>query len=524
MTTTGRPAPTPQDTPLALTDTPPPVTVTDLEIGLPDGPTLLHSTSLSLRAGQITALTGPSGSGKTTLLRAIIGDLPQGAQVLSGSVEALGQDVFTLAPDALRTLRRHRIAYVGQDPGSALNPRMSARRLIAEVATDPSPEAVAALMTECLLPEGLAHHRPGALSGGQQRRLALARALARRPDVLLLDEPTAGLDTALRDEIAGLLHHLATHRGIAIILACHDPHVVDTCADTVTTLSAPTTAASTAAVPTAAVPTAAVPTTAAPAHGGPPRRADRSRAPRPPTSPTDGLRAEGLQVAFTHKGHTHQALQDANFHAPAGTSTGIIGPSGCGKTTLLRTLAGLRSMDAGTLTWNGRPLPANARKRNRDQQRRIQLVPQNPLGALNPARTIGASLARPMQLHRTVGKSEMPERVRELLDDVGLPGDFARRYPHELSGGQRQRASIARALATEPDLLLCDEVTSALDPATATAVMELLTDLRTQRRLTLVLVSHELDLVTAYTDTIHLLHEGRVHPAERSEGIATVEV
>ncbi|REK85762.1 ABC transporter ATP-binding protein [Streptomyces inhibens] len=504
MTTTGRPAPTPQDTPLALTDTLPPVTVTDLEIGLPDGPTLLHSTSLSLCAGQITALTGPSGSGKTTLLRAIIGDLPQGAQVTSGSVEALGQDVFTLTPDALRTLRRHRIAYVGQDPGSALNPRMNARRLIAEVATDPSPEAVAALMTECLLPDGLAHHRPGALSGGQQRRLALARALARQPDVLLLDEPTAGLDTALRDEIAGLLRHLATHRGIAIILACHDPHVVEACADTVTTLSAPT--------------------TAAPARGGPPRRADRPQAPGPATSPTDGLRAEGLQVAFTHKGHTHRALQDANFHAPAGTSTGIIGPSGCGKTTLLRTLAGLRSMDAGTLTWNGRPLPANARKRNRDQQRRIQLVPQNPLGALNPARTIGASLARPMQLHRTVSKSEMPERVRELLDDVGLPGDFARRYPHELSGGQRQRASIARALATEPDLLLCDEVTSALDPATATAVMELLTDLRTQRRLTLVLVSHELDLVTAYTDTIHLLHEGRVHPAERREGIAAAEV
>ncbi|MET7802105.1 ABC transporter ATP-binding protein [Streptomyces decoyicus] len=495
MTTTGRAAPTPRTTSPAMTDSLPPVTVTDLAIGLPDGPVLLQNTGLSLRTGRITALTGPSGSGKTTLLRALIGDLPSEAQVTSGSVEVLGQDVFTLAPDALRALRRHRIAYVGQDPGSALNPRMTAGQLIAEVATDPAPQAVAALMTECRLPAGLAHHRPGALSGGQQRRLALARALARHPDVLLLDEPTAGLDSALRDEIVALLRRLATDRGIAVILACHDPQVVEACADTVITLRAPAHAA----------------------PGAPVRRTGRSRTPGPPAAPDDGLRAARLDVAFTHRGHTHQALKEADFHAPPGSATGLIGPSGSGKTTLLRTLAGLQKPDAGTLTWNGRPLPATARKRNRDQQRRIQLIPQNPLGALNPARTIGASLTRPLQLHRTVSRSEMPARVGELLDDVGLPADFAGRYPHELSGGQRQRASIARALATDPDLLLCDEVTSALDPTTATAVMELLTRLRAERRLTLVLVSHELDLVTAYTDSVHMLREGRVHLAGERE-------
>ncbi|WP_328686934.1 ATP-binding cassette domain-containing protein [Streptomyces caniferus] len=493
MTTTGRPTPLPQDPSPATADTPQPVTVTDLAIGLPDGPPLLQRTSLGLRTGRITALTGPSGSGKTTLLRALIGDLPPGARLTSGSVEVLGQDVFALAPDALRALRRHRLAYVGQDPGSALNPRMTAARLIAEVAADPTPRAVAALMSECRLPEELAHHRPGALSGGQQRRLALARALARHPDVLLLDEPTAGLDTALRDEIAGLLRRLATHRGLAVVLACHDPHVVEACADTVLTFRAP------AAPPSGT--------------GVSLRKTRRPRVPDAPAAPADGLRAARLEVAFTHKGHTHQALKQADFHVPTGSATGIIGPSGSGKTTLLRTLAGLQKPDAGTLTWNGRPLPAQARRRNREQQRRIQLVPQNPLGALNPARTIGASLTRPLQLHRTVGRSEMPARVGELLDDVGLPGDFAARYPHELSGGQRQRASIARALATDPDLLLCDEVTSALDPATATAVMELLTRLRAERRLSLVLVSHELELVTAYTDSVHLLDEGRVRMA-----------
>jgi peptide/nickel transport system ATP-binding protein len=505
MTTTRHPATPadriPRDGRTDLPDAPPPVTVTGLGIALPDGPALLRTSSLTVRAGTITALTGPSGSGKTTLLRALVGDLPHGARVTSGTVSVLGQDVFALAPDALRALRRHRVAYVGQDPGSALNPRMRAGRLIAEAAADRSPTAVAALMAECRLPETLVHHRPGALSGGQQRRLALARALARRPAVLLLDEPTAGLDNALRDEIAGLLRRLATDRGVAIVLACHDPRLVEACADAVTVLGAP---AGTPGNPS-----------------GPPDRPARTGLPAPAAVPAaDGLRATDLSVAFTHQGHTHHALRDADFHAPAGTATGIIGPSGSGKSTLLRTLAGLQTPVSGTLTWHGEPLPVPARKRSRDQQRRIQLVPQNPLGALNPARTIGASLTRPLQLHRTAGRAERPDRVGRLLDDVGLPRDFADRYPHELSGGQRQRASIARALAAEPDLLLCDEVTSALDPATAVAVMELLTRLRTERRLTLVLVSHELDLIAAYTDTVHRLDAGRIHAAGPSEDVA----
>ncbi|WP_244409976.1 ABC transporter ATP-binding protein [Streptomyces albofaciens] len=490
---------------MAPTDSPPPVTVTDLEIGCGTGPVLLRRTSLGLRRGRITALTGPSGSGKTTLLHALIGDLPYGARVVSGSVEVLGRDVFSLPPAALRNLRRRQVAYVGQDPGSALNPRMTARRLIAELAADRSPEAIGQVMADCRLPGALAHHRPGALSGGQQRRLALARALARRPEVLLLDEPTAGLDAALRDEITALLRRLATEHGLAVVMASHDPYAVESCADTVVTLA------------TGPAPYAP-PTPARPVTG----RRSPAAPPPEPSAAAPGLRAENLHVAFTHRGHTHQALAGAGFHAPTGSATGITGPSGCGKTTLLRTLAGLQVPQSGTLTWDGRPLPAPVRKRGRDMQRRIQFVPQNPLGALNPARTIGATLGRPLRLHRIVGAQETPARVGSLLEAVGLPGDFAHRYPHELSGGQRQRASIARALATEPDLLLCDEITSALDPATAAAVLDLLAHLRATRRLTLVLVSHEVDLIAAYTDTVHVLRHGRVdRPAAPREGAAS---
>ncbi|MFD7234445.1 ABC transporter ATP-binding protein [Streptomyces syringium] len=477
-----------------MTDHPTAVRVTDLAVHLPDGPQLLARTTLTLRRGRVSALTGPSGSGKTTLLRAVIGDLPGGARITSGTVDVLGHDVFALPADRLRHLRRHRVAYVGQDPGSALNPRMRVRRLVAETAVDPSPRAVLDLLAECRLPTGagLPDRRPGTLSGGQQRRVALARALAREPEVLLLDEPTAGLDTALRDEIADLLCRLAATRNLAVVLACHDPELVERCADDVIDLG------------TARAP-AARPAVPAPRRPGTERPAADSAA-----APGSGLAAHGIEVGFTQSRRTHRALAGVDFAAAAGTAAGIVGPSGSGKTTLLRVLAGLQRPAAGTLTLDGRPLPATARARDRDRQRRIQLVPQNPLGALNPTRTIGATLARPLRLHRTTPKPGIAGRVTELLHDVGLPADFAGRYPHELSGGQRQRASIARALAAEPDVLLCDEVTSALDPDTATAIMELLTRLRGERGLTLVLVSHELHLVAAYTDTVHILGEGHV--------------
>ncbi|WP_326612604.1 ATP-binding cassette domain-containing protein [Streptomyces scopuliridis] len=470
------------------TDTSAPlVTVTGLSVRVPGGPVLLPPTSLTVHAAQITALTGVSGSGKTTLLRALLGHLPAGAAIASGTLDVLGHDIPVLAPEALRELRRTRLAYVGQDPGSTLNPRMRVRQLIAETATDPSERAVLGLLREVRLPtdDGLPDRRPTAISGGQQRRVALARALARTPEILLLDEPTAGLDPALRDEIAQLLRHLATTRGLAIVMACHDPELVASCADRVVRLSAP--APARARVP--------APRTASPA-GIPDKAA--------------GIAARSVSVVFPHRGGAQHALDAVDFTAPPGSATGIVGPSGSGKTTLLRVLVGLHRADSGTLTLDGQPLAGTARGRGRAHHRRIQLVPQNPLDALNPSRTVSAALARPLRLHGSLARDRVPGRITELLEQVELPADFARRYPGELSGGQRQRVSIARALATEPDFLLCDEITSALDLDTATGVMELLQRLRTERHMAIALVSHEPHLVAAYTDTVHLLDAGRL--------------
>ncbi|MFG2909133.1 ABC transporter ATP-binding protein [Kitasatospora sp. NPDC048286] len=454
---------------------------TALTITLGDTP-LLAGAALTLTPGRITAVTGPSGAGKTTLLRALVGSLPPGARVTAGSLTVLGHDILTLPPEELRRLRRHRLAFVGQDPGSGLNPRMRVDRLITETAVDRRGVCVPDLLRAVRLPvdEGLERRRTANLSGGQQRRVALARALARRPAILLLDEPTAGLDAALRDDIADLLRDLADCDAIAIALTSHDSDFVARCADDVLALrpARPVATPNTPATPP-------VPGQACVPAG---------------TEPVIEVKALDARVGTGRTRRQVLAGLDLSLHP--GTLTGITGPSGCGKTTLLRTLAGLHRPEAGSITLGGEPLAPSYRRRTRDQRRRIQLVPQNPLGALNPAHTVGATLTRPLRLHFARPADRCGTRVAELLTAVGLTPDHAARYPHELSGGQRQRISIARALAAEPDVLLCDEVTSALDADTADGIMELLRTLRTDQGLAVVLVSHDLPLVSAYADTV----------------------
>ncbi|MFF5370879.1 ABC transporter ATP-binding protein [Streptomyces sp. NPDC013187] len=463
------------------------VQVSGLTVAAQNGRLLLDRADLELAPGRVTAVVGPSGCGKTTLLRAVTGTLPPDTERTAGTVTVLGQDPLTLPAPALRTLRRHRLAYVGQDPGSGLNPRMSVRRLLAEVAVDGSREAIRAQLSEVRLPVdgGLPDRRIGGLSGGQQRRVALARALARRPAVLLLDEPTAGLDPALRDEIADLLRHLAENHRISVALSCHDTDLVARLADDVVDLTGPRPK-----------------TTPGPRAGDAPAR-----------TPSDGpptLTASGLNAAHTHRGRRVPVLHGIDLALAAGSSLGIVGASGSGKTTLLRTLVGLHRPTAGTVSLDGADLSPTAHRRSREQRRRLQLVPQDPLGTLNPSRTVGTALRRPLLLHRRSGRAEAPTRVLELLDQVGLPAATADRYPHELSGGQRQRVAIARALAADPDVLFCDEVTSALDADTAVAVMDLLTELRDRRGLSLVLVSHDLRLVADRTDSLVVMSEGYV--------------
>ncbi|MGP4001798.1 ABC transporter ATP-binding protein [Streptomyces sp. 8N706] len=486
-------------------DAGPAVRVAGLTVTAAGGSTLLADGALEAMPGRVLALTGPSGSGKTTLLRAVTGLLPAGTSRTAGTVDVLGLDVLACASSELRELRRHRVAYLGQDPGSGLNPRMRVGRLLAETARDGSRADLLALLDEVRLPAApeLLKRRPRELSGGQQRRVALARAIARRPRVLLLDEPTAGLDSALRDEIADLLRHLAAEHRLAVVLSCHDPDLVGRLADEVVELAP---AGSPARRPDLALP---VPVPSA--DGG----RDRGRTGLEETGRADagapvpeGLSARGLTAHLGRRGT--QVLYGVDLDVPHGASVGVVGASGAGKTTLLRTVVGLQRRSGGSVLMDGVPLPPGIRARSREQRRRVQLVPQDPMGALNPAVKVSDALARPLRLHRRCGREAVPGRVAELLDRVGLEAGHADRYPHELSGGQRQRVSIARALAADPNVLVCDEVTSALDRETADAVMDLLMGLRAAQGLALLLVSHDLRLVAERTGTVLVMHDGHV--------------
>ncbi len=459
----------------------PVVAVEGLVTAWVSGAPVLDGVSLEVRAGELLAVTGGSGAGKSTLLRVLVGAMPAGLAVRGGRVEVCGQDVLRATPEELRTLRRERIGFVGQDPARRLNPRMRVRTLLRELAREPGPDAVQALLAELALPAELLRRRPGQLSGGQQRRVAIGRALSRRPTLLLLDEPTAGLDTLLRTELGELLRTLARDRGMAIVLACHDEELVDAIADQVCTLGD--------SVP---VPSPVAPSAKAASGLG------RSVV----------LRGRQLS-AWTDRRHKVPVLEGVDLELASGSALAVVGPSGAGKTTLARVLIGLHPDAEGSLSLHGQPLHPAARRRDSEQRRRLQLVPQDPLGSLNPRRTIGATLARPLTRHGRCSPDRRAGRVAELLDSVGLPAQLADRYPDGLSGGQRQRVAIARALAAEPDVLVCDEITSALDTVTADSIMSLLAGLREQRALSLILISHDLRIVASHTERMLLLQHGR---------------
>ncbi|ABW12956.1 ABC transporter related [Parafrankia sp. EAN1pec] len=516
------------------------VVVTDLSIAAAGGRAVLHRVSCDLPAGGTLAVVGTSGAGKTTFALALVGHLGPGLTRTSGGVTIGGVDVFTRRASRARELRRHRIRYLPQDPAASLTPTMRVSALLSEMIrlvggrrADARARAAAALRAVGLPddPTFLARY-PHQLSGGQRQRLLLALALTGEPDVLVLDEPTANVDPDQAAALLALIEQRRAGRSFSLVLVSHDlaavaalpgaPELVVLDGGRLVERGAPrdvldrprtgpARALSTASRRLSHPPeqaTAQPPAQASPRAAGP----EPGPAAVPSLSPGPDavtLRVAGLRVSTGTARRRAEVLRGVDLTVRRGECVGVVGVSGSGKTTLARAVIGLHPWDGGTVKLGGVPLAPAATDRPPPQRRRIGYVFQDPYTSLNPRRPVGEAVTRAYALAAgDARQGGLGEEVAALLADLGLDPELAARRPERLSGGQRQRFALARALATAPDLLICDEVTSALDPVSASAICGLVRGLVTERGLAAVFISHDRGAVGAVADQVRELRDG----------------
>ncbi|MGW0519498.1 ABC transporter ATP-binding protein [Crossiella sp. NPDC003009] len=469
--------------------------VTDLVITGLAGRRLVDGLSFAVAEGEVVALVGRSGSGKTTAALALLGHLRPGLSVHSGIVRVAGTDMF--ADPSAHDLRGQVISYLGQDPKAGLNPARRLRNQLADTARDPA--ETTALLHRLNLPAdpGFLRRYPHQVSGGQAQRIALAIALAAMPRLLVLDEPTSGLDARLAVEFRAVLKdHLRRTKAAAVVIS-HDANLVRDLARKVVSLDRAPAEPAPPAHPATARPAPpdrsaterpAVPDRPAAAPSAEP---DHSAAAPPavPAAPAARSLRPLLSVRDLSATHDHTpVLRDLSFDLAAGECLALTGPSGSGKTTAARCLVGLHRPSHGRITLHS-PAP---------RRRAIALVAQDSLGALNPREPVRTALSRPLRLPRADRAAEVTRLLRRVHLDPGL----AEHRPARLSGGERQRVNLARALAAGPEVLVCDEITSALDPGTRTAILDLLDELRDTLGLAIVLISHDEAVVDRMADRV----------------------
>ena len=555
------------------------IDIVDLRVELTgSGIDVVDDIDLTLAPGEIVGLVGESGSGKTTVGTSLLGYARAGARIGGGKVMFGGRDVLALPWQQVRQIRGEEIAYVPQDPASALNPSIRIGRQIVELmelrglGTPESRLAGArAGLAEVGLPDDDEFLRRYAhqLSGGQVQRVALAMAFLPRPKVLVLDEPTTGLDVTTQGMVLQTMAELCRSHGVAALYVTHDLAVIANIADRVAVMYAgqvvelgdrdtifrspthPYTRALLDAIPhlsharalsgipgrtpapgrrphgcrfhdrcSYVVPacTDGVPALAETSPGHQVRciRADEvgpwdiSRGLVPDTDPDKPreiiLSISDLDVFYGRK----QVVHGVSFDLARAEVVALVGESGSGKTTISRCVGGLHQEWSGGIEFEGQALGRGSRRRSVADRKRIQYIFQNPYLSLNPRLTIEQIVKRPMELFGIAKGRAATDRVVELLEQVALGPAVLHHQASRLSGGERQRVAIARALAAEPDVLVCDEVTSALDVSVQGSIVALLESLRVSRGISMLFVTHNLALVRSIADRIQILNGGRV--------------
>ncbi|MBF0672969.1 MAG: ABC transporter ATP-binding protein [Salinibacterium sp.] len=486
--------------------------------------------SLDIAQGETVAIVGESGSGKSTSAMAIIGLLPGNARVGAGSSILFdGAELVGAKESQLRSIRGASIGLVPQDPMSNLNPvskigtQVAETLLAHEMATrrDVDRKVIEVLASAGIPdPAQRAKQYPHELSGGLRQRALIAIGLACRPRLLIADEPTSALDVTVQRTILDQIERMTDEIGTSVLLITHDLGLAAERASRVVVMSQGRTVETGPAQQILTAPeheytrrlVAAAPSIAA-IREQPQRHAASA------VQHENIMEVRGLTKVFRRRGKAGDfvAADDVTIDVPRGTTVAIVGESGSGKTTTARMLLRVVEPTSGSILFDGNDVASLSKAQLRDFRQRVQPIFQDPYSSLNPSFTVERIIEEPLKVYRRGTPTERRAKVRELLEQVALPSDTAKRYPSELSGGQRQRVAIARALALDPDLIVCDEPVSALDVLVQSQVLTLLDDLQKKLGLSYVFISHDLAVVRLISDYVCVMKDGRIVEAAPSE-------
>ena len=541
------------------------------------GADVVDDVSFSVDAGEILGLVGESGSGKTTVAHALLGHARVGARIAAGSVKIAGEDLLSLSPEQLCTRRGKVVSYVPQDPPAALNPALRVARQLDELHEFHEPGAsseqrrnrVVETLQEVSLPtsDEFLHRYPHQLSGGQQQRVVLAMAFMLRPKLVVLDEPTTGLDVTTQAQVLKVALALCENHGVAAVYVTHDLAVVSRIAtrslvmysgrmselgSTANLFGAPAHPYTRRLMRATPDPTERRALASIAGMAAPPGRRPSGCFFHPRCEHAiDACRTGPIVPVEVGKGHVswciranelpaldlstqrrdspalaadarpvltveglrafhgaQQVIDDVSLVLRERECLALVGESGSGKTTLARCIIGLHRNYSGRIVYHDKALDAQARNRPLEVRRRMQYIFQSPFSSLNPRQPVGDIVALPIKMFFDVGRREARRRSVQALERVGLPSGLIDRFPSELSGGERQRVAIARALVCDPDVLICDEITSALDVSVQAAIVDLLMRMQQEEALSMLFITHNVALVRNLADRVTILNRG----------------
>jgi peptide/nickel transport system ATP-binding protein len=484
---------------------------------------VVRNVSFDLQPGEALGIVGESGSGKSTLARALLGYRRSGSVFLGGSVSLRGTDLLSAPEHVVRGLRGIAVSMVPQNPLSSLTFHRRVGDQVIEVLRTragldraSAGTRMLALLSRTGLPDpaSIARRFPHQLSGGQRQRVVIAAALACDPVLMVLDEPTTALDKTTEAQVLALIAELRRQSGAALVLVTHDLNVVARVCDRVLVMKDGEVVED---GPVARV------------FGSPRSPYARSLLDAalvvdagaacvpPPADSSPLLRVSAACFAYARgrawwRGRATQApaLDRIDLQIGRGDVLGVIGESGSGKSTLGMLVAGLMAPDSGSLSFDGTSLGTDVAKRSAEQRRRIQMIFQDPLSSLNPRQTVGTAIARPMHHFFGLRRDEARARAAALLLQLGMGEHFLDRFPRQLSGGQQQRVAIARAFAARPDLLICDEITSALDASIQAQVLGQLSAMQRESAAAMMVITHDLSVIWKMAPRVIVLRGGRI--------------